>query len=63
MLDASAWMLNCAATFDLCPLTSTLDVGRWAFLLRFRYGETSERLPRRSLRRRRVGRFLLLSDV
>src|SRR6266851_5611068 len=27
------------------------------FLLRFRYGETSERPPRRSLGRRRVGRF------
>src|ERR1700694_1374877 len=39
-------------------LTGFFLIGRWAFLLRFRYGETSERLPRRSFRRRRVGRFL-----
>src|SRR6266550_817081 len=33
-------------------------IGNWTFLLRFCYGETSERLPRRSPRRRRVGRLL-----
>src|SRR5205085_1771254 len=40
----------------LSLLTSAL--GCWMFLLRVRYGETGERLPRRSFRRRRVGRFL-----
>ncbi len=33
------------------------------FLLRFGYGETSERPPGRSLARRWVGRFLFLSPV
>ena len=42
-------------------LIADFDVGRWAFLLRPAQrgdGETGERLPRRSFRRRRVGRLL-----
>ena len=35
-------------------------IERWTLNVPLRYGETSERLPRRSFRRRRVGRF---SDV
>jgi hypothetical protein len=31
MLDASFWMLDWAASFDFCRLTSTLGVGRSAF--------------------------------
>src|SRR5207249_10748862 len=43
--------------FGLNAAPLQLDVRRSAFLLRFSYGETNERLPRRSLRRRRVGRL------
>ncbi len=39
-------------------LANTFGVERSAFRLRIRYGETSERLARRSLRRSRVGRLL-----
>src|SRR5438477_7265678 len=47
-----SWILG----FQIKP--SDFGVGCWTFLLRVRYGETGERLPRRSFRRRRVGRFL-----
>jgi len=61
MLDASFWMLDWAASFDLCRLTSTLGVGRSSFApLERGYGETSERLLAKAFG---VGRFPLLSDV
>jgi hypothetical protein len=45
--------------FDI-RLPSVLRLLHGTFLLRIRYGETGERLPRRSFRHGRVGRFLLL---
>jgi hypothetical protein len=35
MLDAIVWMLDWVASFALCSLTSTLDVGRWTLSVFF----------------------------
>jgi hypothetical protein len=62
---------SCPLSSRLCPtaaglrrgklssnLRFSLDVGRWTFLLRCRYGATGERLATPKPRRRRVGRLL-----